>query len=102
MEMHAVDPHAQLRSLYRSLLDRQENFDEFKQLLALYPAGVRESGVETKDAAEIRAKLNQRIQTWIEGPFDELGPVQVLQWRAIIVEDRFNISMSPWKESNSY
>jgi hypothetical protein len=102
MEMHTIDPHAQLRSLYRSLLERQENFDEFKQLLALYPESVRETGDEPEEAAGIRMRLNDRIRTWIGGPVDELSPVQVLQWRAIIVEQRFNVSMSPWKESNTY
>jgi hypothetical protein len=102
METHTTDPHAQLRLLYRSLLERQDNFDEFKQLLALYPSSVRDTGVEPEDAAKIRIKLNERIREWIGGAFEELSPVQVLQWRVILVEERFNVSMSPWKESNNY
>jgi hypothetical protein len=102
MEMHTVDPHAQLRSLYRSLLERQDNFDEFKQLLALYPATSDEADVESKDAAQIRAKLNGRIREWVGGPFEGLSAAQVLQWRGIVVEERFNVSLSPWKESNFY
>jgi len=31
------DPHVQLRRLYTSLLEEQNRFDEFKQLLSLYP-----------------------------------------------------------------
>jgi hypothetical protein len=102
METHSTDPHAQLRSLYRSLLERQENFDEFKQLLALYPTTVGEMGVEPDDAAGIRMKLNDRIRAWIGGPFEGLSVAQVLQWRGIVVEERFNVSLSPWKESNWY
>ena len=102
MEMHTIDPHAQLRSLYRSLLERQEHFDEFKQLLALYPSSVRETGVETEEAKGIRMRLNDQISRWIEGPFEGLNVTQVLQWRGIVVEERFNISLSPWKESNVY
>ncbi len=102
MDSNTTDPHAQLRSLYRSLLERQDNFDEFKQLLALYPPSVRETGVEPDEATGIRAKLNDRIRTWIGGPFQGLSAAQVLQWRGIVVEERFNVSLSPWKESNWY
>jgi hypothetical protein len=35
MDNQHRDPHDQLRALYRSLLERQSNFDEFKQLLSL-------------------------------------------------------------------
>ncbi len=102
MTMHTIDPHAQLRSLYLSLLERQDHFDEFKQLLALYPPSVRESGVESDEAKGIRMKLNDRIRTWVGGAFEGLSVTQVLQWRGIVVEERFNISLSPWKESNCY
>jgi hypothetical protein len=96
------DPHAQLRALYRSLLEKQENFDEFKQLLALYPPATSGEDQEPEAAAEIREKLNQRILAWIGEPFDGLSVMQVLQWRAIIVEERFNVVLSPWKESNMW
>jgi len=33
-------------------------------------------------------------------PFDALTAEQLLQWRAIVVEERFNNVLSPWKESN--
>jgi len=103
MTMQTIGSHAQLRSLYRSLLERQENFDEFKQLLALYPAAaVRQAEVEPEDAAKIRAKLNERIEEWIDAPFEGLSVAHVLQWRAIVVEERFNVGLSPWKESNFY
>lgn len=98
-----TDWHDQLRALYRTLLERQENFDEFKQLLALYPSDAMERAeMEPEGAVCVRAKLNERIQSWIKGPFEGLSPAQVLQWRAIVVEERFNISLSPWKESNNY
>ena len=32
----------------------------------------------------------------------DLSVVQVLQWRAIVVDERLNVSISPWKESNIY
>jgi hypothetical protein len=96
------DPHAQLRALYMSLLKRQENFDEFKQLLALYEVPPEHAGEEPLDACAVRSRLNARIRSWIGGPFEGLSAAQVLQWRAIVVEERLNVSLSPWKESNLY
>lgn len=98
----SIDPHAQLRALYISLLQHQEHFDEFKQLLALYSLTPEQSDEEPDDAACIREQLNERIRTWVGGFFDGLSAIQVLQWRAIVVEERFNVSLSPWKESNTY
>lgn len=100
-QIHA-DPHAQLRALYVALLSRQENFDEFKQLLALYEIPEGERDEEPRLAGAVRARLNERIQAWIGGPFAGLSALQVLQWRSIVVEDRLNVSLSPWKESNLY
>ena len=98
-----ADPHAQLRALYMSLLSHQEHFDEFKQLLALYAAPPDDlDDDEPQGAAAIRERLNDRIRAWIGGRFDGLSAAQVLQWRAIVVEERFNVSLSPWKESNAY
>ena len=96
------DPHAQLRSLYMSLLTRQENFDEFKQLLALYDLPPEHADEEPLEACVVRSQLNARIRSWIGGRFDGLSAAQVLQWRAIVVEERLNVSLSPWKESNIY
>jgi len=97
-----VDPHAQLRALYLSLLTRQENFDEFKQLLALYELKDDALDAEPEEAAVVRSRLNERIRDWVGGRFDGLSAAQVLQWRAIVVEERLNVSLSPWKESNMY
>jgi hypothetical protein len=97
-----TDHHAQLRALYLSLLTRQEHFDEFKQLLALYQVEPGCVDAEPAEAAEVRERLNARIRHWIGGRFDGLSAAQVLQWRAIVVEERFNVSLSPWKESNMY
>lgn len=96
------DPHSQLRALYMSLLTRQENFDEFKQLLALYEVPHDRADEEPAEASEVRSRLNDRIRSWIGARFDGLSAAQVLQWRAIVVEERFNVSLSPWKESNAY
>jgi hypothetical protein len=96
---NSVDPHAQLRALYISLLQHQDHFDQFKQLLALYSVAP-EADEEPDDAARVRAELNDRIRSWIGGFFDGLNAAQVLQWRAIVVEERFNVPLSPWKESN--
>lgn len=96
------DPHAQLRNLYMSLLTRQERFDEFKQLLAQYPSVPGDDDSEIPAAVEVRAKLNQRIRDWTGMPFTGLSSSQIRMWRAIVVEDRINIALSPWKESNTY
>jgi hypothetical protein len=97
------DPHAQLRALYQALLSSQECFDEFKRLLQLYEFVPNEAqDEETGEALAVRERLNQRIRAWLGGEFEGLSARQTLQWRAIIVEERFNVSLSPWKESNAY
>jgi hypothetical protein len=101
MNHESQDQHSQLRALYRALLERQSNFDEFKQLLALYPVNV-EGDDESNEASLIRIRLNDRISHWLGGSFDGLSVIQLLQWRAIVVEERFNVVLSPWKESNMY
>jgi hypothetical protein len=99
MDGQSRNPHSQLRALYRSLLERQSNFDEFKHLLSLYPASSEGSG-ESDEAEFVRARLNARISSWLGGEFDGLSVVQLLQWRAIVVEERFNVVLSSWKESS--
>src|SRR5258708_14694710 len=93
-------PQAQIRPLYRSLLERQSNFDEFKTLLALYPASLPPNGQETAEAKMVRARLNSRISEWLGDPFDALSAEQLLEWRPILVEERFNSVLSPCDESN--
>jgi hypothetical protein len=100
--LRSTDPHAQLRALYLSLLTHQEHFDEFKQLLALYEVTPEVMTCEPDGAGQVRDRLNDRIRAWIGGGFDGLSAAQVLQWRAIVVEERLNVSLSPWKESNMY
>jgi len=95
------DPHVQLRRLYTSLLEEQNRFDEFKQLLALYPVGDDDED-ESDEAMSVRAKLNARINDWLCGEFDGLSATQVVLWRSIVVEERINVALSPWKESNMY
>jgi hypothetical protein len=96
------DPHSQLRALYQALLSSQEYFDEFKRMLALYTFDPRKNDEESTEAAAIRQKLNDRIRDWVGNQFVGLSVTQMLQWRAIVVEERFNVSLSPWKEANIY
>jgi hypothetical protein len=35
-------------------------------------------------------------------PFSGLSSSQIQMWRAIVVEERINVALSPWKESNCY
>jgi hypothetical protein len=95
------DPHMQLRALYQALLTNQDCFDEFKRLLQLYDFDPM-TDEEPAEAAAVRQRLNDRIRGWVGGEFDGLSARQTLQWRAIIVEERFNVSLSPWKEANGY
>lgn len=97
---NVIDPHTQLRRLYTSLLEEQSRFDEFKQLLAVYP--VADEDTESDEAKQVRARLNARINDWLCGQFDGLSAAQVVLWRSIVVEERINVALSPWKESNFY
>jgi hypothetical protein len=104
MNLHAPsesESHDQLRSLYQALLFNQDCFDEFKRLLVLYELEPDDIEDEPADATAVRERLNDRIRGWVGGNFEALSAEQVLQWRAIIVEERFN-SASPWRESNGY
>lgn len=98
----AHDPHAQLRALYVALLEHQAYFDEFKHLLSLYLMPQDQVEEEPAECARVRAVLNGKIRSWLAGPFTDLSVAQVLQWRAIVVDERLNVSISPWKESNVY
>ncbi len=96
-----TDPHAQLRRLYIALLEDQHRFDEFKQLLALYEVPQEEAG-ENEESSGIRQKLNARIRDWIGPEFEGLNTAQTVLWRNIVVDERINVAVSPWKESNVY
>ncbi len=98
----AQDPHAQLRALYVALLENQAYFDEFKHLLSLYVMPAEPIDEEPAECARVRSVLNGKIRSWVSGPFTDLSVAQVLQWRAIVVDERLNVSISPWKESNVY
>lgn len=84
--------HVQLRRLYASLLEEQTRFDEFRQLLALYPAA--EHDEESTEGEQVRARLNARISEWLCGHFDGLSTAQVALWRSIVVEGRLNTTGS--------
>jgi hypothetical protein len=96
------DPHSQLRALYQALLSSQDYFDEFKRMLQLYSFDPNQTDEEPSEASVIRQRLNDRIRSWVGNQFAGLTATQLLQWRAIVVEERFNVSLSPWKESNAY
>jgi hypothetical protein len=96
------ESHEQLRALYQALLSSQDCFDEFKRLLQLYELDAEEDEDEPAVAAAVRQKLNERIRAWVGGPFEGLTTTQVLQWRAIVVEERYNVPRSPWRESSGY
>jgi len=61
-----TDPQEQLRSLCKSLVKRQQNLDEFKQLLSQYPPihNDDDGDEEPLVAADVRERLNQRIREW--------------------------------------
>lgn len=92
-----TDPQEQLCSLYRSLLNRQENLDEFRELLSQYPPSSDDA--EPIDATEVREKLNQRVREWTGKPFGGLSAAQMHMWRAIVVERR--LALSPWNTSRN-
>jgi hypothetical protein len=97
-----TDPHIQVRALYRALLESEERFHQFKRTLALYDVRADEIEQEPPSATALRERLNDQIRSWVRVPFDGISAVQMLQWRAIVVEERFNVSVSPWKEANGY
>jgi superfamily I DNA and/or RNA helicase len=100
--MQQLDSHEQIRRVYFSVLETQEHFDEFKQLLALYPAQNDEQGSESAEAANVRSSLNERINSWVDFPFSGLSALQIALLRQMLVEERINVALSPWKESNNY
>ena len=89
------ESHEQLRALYQALLFNQDCFDEFKRLLVLYDFHAPDVDDEPSHAVAVRERLNERIRSWVGGSFESLTPSQVLQWRAIIVEERFATSAAP-------
>jgi hypothetical protein len=93
------DPQRQVRRLYVSLLEEQSRFDEFKYLLARYPAEDTPAP-ESERARESRETLNRRIREWLLGDFQGLSVAQLLLWRSIIVDERIPPS-AQWGEATS-
>lgn len=93
------DAQRQVRRLYVSLLEQQSRFDEFKYLLARYPAE-DEIPVESERARASRDVLNRRIREWLLGDFDGLSAAQLLLWRSMIVDERVPAS-ARWGEDTS-
>ena len=94
-----TDPQEQLRSLYKSLLNRQENLDEFRQLLSEYPPVADDDDTEPLAAIEVRERLSQRIREWTGQPFGGLSASQMHMWRAIVIDRR--MALAPWGESRN-
>ncbi|HEY3593076.1 MAG TPA: hypothetical protein VGL13_04360 [Polyangiaceae bacterium] len=80
--------HDQTRVLYRFLLERVSNFDEFKRLVALYPETLP-SGGEPDFAVQIRALLRRRISQWLGRQVDAMTADELLCWRSIVVDGHF-------------
>lgn len=97
-----IDPRVQLRSLYMSLVTRQDRFDEFKELLAQYPDLPDDSDQESEEAAQVRASVNERVHDWTHIPVGGLSPQQIVMLRDMFVLHRLNLALSPWKEANGY
>ena len=62
----------------------------------------RGSACEPAEAAELRKRINARIGEWLGAPFSGLSVAQVRMFRAIVVDERINVALSPWRESNNY
>jgi hypothetical protein len=93
------EPHAQLRALYQSLLGHEDRFEQFKELLAMYPRDPT-LPAEQEGAAMVREQLNARLREWIGEHFQGLSATQVLLWRSIVVEECFNARTSIWFDPN--
>ena len=93
--------HVQLRFLYMSLLRDPSRFHEFKQLLALYQQEPDGAAEEPEDASKVRQQVNERIRSWLGGRFEGLSAAQMREWRALVVEERLNISPYSWRECSS-
>lgn len=94
------DQHYQLRALYKVLCRKQSEFDEFRMIMACYR--VDDVAMEPPEARVLRDMATQRAREWTGLPIRYFSPFQMLQWRKLLVEDRENIAICPWKESNLY
>lgn len=90
-----------LQIVYMAVLENQDRFDEFRQHLATYSVSPLDDE-ESAEAAAVRARLNERAREWTNGAVEGRTRVQMLRWREIIVDQRFNIALSPWKVANWY
>jgi len=94
-----TEPRDQLRSLYRSFVKRQENLDEFRQLLSEYPPVEDDCATELPSATEVRERLCQRIREWTGEPFGGFSAAQMQMWRSIVIDRR--LALSPWNDSKN-
>jgi hypothetical protein len=100
-EANVFDPHFQLRELYKTLIEHQDLFDEFRQLIASYPR-IDDENEEPSEARVLREVVTRRVRTWTGLPVSHFSPMQMLLWRNLIVDERINVAIAPWKESNMY
>jgi len=61
-----------------------------------------ETDVEPEQAAQIRELLNLRIAEWTGSRLQSLSCTDMLAWRGMIVDQRINLGIAPWKEANNY
>ena len=55
-----------------------------------------------EQAAQIRELLNLRIAEWTGSRLQSLSCTDMLAWRGMIVDQRINLGIAPWKEANNY
>ena len=91
-----TEPQEQIRSLFQTLVSRQENVDQFRLLLSQYPPNCEE-GTEPPAAIEARLKLDQCVRDWTRQPFDGFTVAQIQMWRAIVIDRRIAVPLS-WSD----
>ena len=96
MSSRSHAPRDRFWSLYRTLLTRRAHFEEFKQLLAMYPPSSLRSGAESTDAEFVRSYLNSRIVEWVGQDFHAMSVTELLEWRDIVVDEGGYVSPRSW------